>query len=659
MFNIQPLIKQYKKITDFVSFDVETTGFCPYLGDRIFSFCSGNEKFCIVARIDKPYYTMCKTDYILECINSDKNIFDKIEIRKSSIESNFYLLKSILTKAYRNTGIIIHNCKFEKGFCKLHGIEFPEDLIVHDTMLQSRELDNQSPSHGLDRLCYKLGADPLGKMADCDKRVEEEDKKLGGYQFINVNLMTEYQLYDAIRPLLLHSVFWPEILKSEKLTEDYIWEVKTALDTQEIEEAGVPIHRENCENLIKKLDKEIEAMQHESFNILEEYINLSSDDQIRRILFNKLQFPIVAFSENGTPKTDKDTIFKLKETINHPILDLIIKWRSYTDGKGNVESYLKLADEKGNVHTTLNTCQARTHRQSSSKPPMHGVSKEEAMKNPFPVAARQCFQCPENAILFLPDYSGIEMRLIAEASGEEELIKMFLDDPINADPHTIAAELFYGDLFTDQEQCFDFFINKDPLNKSVISKICNDAAYKKFRKIMRGSAKNASFAKAYIANLKRVADTLLLTVDQAEQGYWRYKARWPKVFDYSKNVAHEAKEQGFVETPFGVKMSAPRDQLYILGNYKIQHMAAKILKRGIVRCTDYFHKEFNSEVKIILDIHDELIISFPRKFMSRRQEFISNVTQIMTECKEIRVPLSVEFKITTTTWDKARKVEFK
>lgn len=254
-----------------------------------------------------------------------------------------------------------------------------------------------------------------------------------------------------------------------------------------------------------------------------------------------------------------------------------------------------------------------------------------------------------DSILYLPDYSGIEMRLISEASGEQELIDMFRDDPINADPHTIAAELFYGDIFTNMNTCFKFF-KISPKNNI-------EDEYKKHKKILRGAAKNASFAKAYIARLPKLLKTLMLTYEQAEPGYYRYRDRWPKVFYFSDNIIKEVRKKGFIESPFGCRLYAPKDLLYILGNYKIQHMAAKILKRGIVRCNYYFKESFNDEVKIILDIHDEIVIKFPRKFLCREKEFIDNVTKLMTECKEIKVPLSVEWKKTFTTWDKAKEMK--
>ena len=247
------------------------------------------------------------------------------------------------------------------------------------------------------------------------------------------------------------------------------------------------------------------------------------------------------------------------------------------------------------------------------------------------------------SILYLPDYSGIEARLIAEASGEQELIDLFVNDPVNADPHSITAEMFYDKIFTDQNTCFKFFKQEDD--------------FKKLQKTLRGAAKNAFFAKAYIAKLPKLLKTLMLTYEQAEQGYERFRQRWPKVFYYSETVMKEAQEKGYIETPFGPYMYAPKDQMYILGNYKIQHMAAKILKHAIVKCHYYYREAFNGEVKIILDIHDELVIKFPRKFLPREQEFIENTIRLMTDCKEVRVPLSVEWKKTTTTWADAKEIE--
>ena len=396
MFDIQKKIRQYKSCQNIVSFDVETTGLLPYHGDRIFSFCIGNDLWCGVYRIDQPYFAEIRTQDLLKCITEDLDIWKFIKVKHRDSKINFMVMKTLFEKL-SNQAITIHNCKFEKGFLSVHGIEMPDNLVIHDPMLMSRLLDNQSPSHELGRLVHRLGGDPLGRMMKCDKKVEEEAKKLGGYNFVNVPLMTIYQLYDAVRPLLLQNAFFPEICERENLLEDYIWEVQTALCTQEIEEEGIQVHEKNCYKLLDWLDNEITNMQHECFNLIGEYINLSSDQQVERILFKKLGFPVISFSTKGRAKTDKDVLFKLKEDgFEHPFIDLVLKWRSYNDGQGNIQKYLDLRDENGRIHTTINTCQARTHRQSSSKPNLQNVSKEAALKNPYAVPSRQCFTCSED-----------------------------------------------------------------------------------------------------------------------------------------------------------------------------------------------------------------------------------------------------------------------
>ena len=394
MFNIKQRIKDYLNCKEFYSFDFETTGLQPYHGDRAFSFCFGDEDYCVVCRLDRSVRYEIKTADLLKCVQENLNIWDFIFNCKPTKRSNFNILKQLIEFAQNKIyGFIIHNCKFEKSFCKIHGIEWSDDLIVHDPMLMSRLLDNQGMSHELIKLVFRLGGDPCGKMTKVDERVKGEFKRLGGYQFINERLMTEYQFYDALMPLMLNGAFLPEITARENLFEDYIWEINTALVSQEIEQEGIKIDVDNSNELIDWLSKEIEQMQFECYNLIGEYINLSSSQQVERVLFRKLGLPVISFTDKGTPQTDKDTIFKLKEDHDHPFLDLLIKWRSYTDGRTNIQSYIDLMDEEGKIHTTLNTCQARTHRQSSSKPNLQNVSKESALKNPYPVAARKCFTC--------------------------------------------------------------------------------------------------------------------------------------------------------------------------------------------------------------------------------------------------------------------------
>lgn len=396
MFNIQKRIQEYKLCKDVISFDFETTGLQPYHGDRAFSFCFGDENYCHVVRLDNNSWYQIETEKLLYCIQNNKNIWKYIQKMSSTEENNFKRLKDLIEQrdeGFINIALIIHNCKFEKSFCKIHDIDFRDDLIVHDPMLMSRLLDNQAISHELIKLVFRLGGDPFGKMTKIDKLVKEENEHLGGYQFINEKLMTEYQFYDAIMPLMLHGAFLPEIMVRENLFEDYIWEVHTALVSQEIEQEGIKVHEKNCNKLLKWLDEEIDKMQHECFDLVGEYINMSSPRQIERVLFKKLKFPIISFSNKGAAKTDKDVVFKLQEEYDHPFLNLLIKWRSYTGGKSNIQSYIDLMDEYGKIHTTLSTCQAKTHRQSSSKPNLQNVAKESALKNPFPVPARQCFTC--------------------------------------------------------------------------------------------------------------------------------------------------------------------------------------------------------------------------------------------------------------------------
>lgn len=545
--------------------------------------------------------------------------------------------KKRLQEFFDDTSIekVAHNAKFEQSFVnKCPWLKIPRNTIWHDTMIQSQLLRNLAPGHGLDELIWELGGDFGGEYKKLDKEVANYARTLKNYAKIPVPLMHKYQIADGERGALLHLLFFPHIQKDERLYRDYLNEMELIKVTERLEDYGITVDFRNCEKLIAWLDDEVSKVEMGTYELLGEFINLNSAEQVSRILFNRLKYPVLKLTKNKNPSVDKDTVEMLREVKETPFLNLLLKYRSYTAGRTMIRSYMEMADARGRIHTDIGTNAAQTGRETSRRPNAQNISKEFGPKKLFPIPARKCFKAPDNHVLYLADYAGIEMRLIVDSCGEEELINLINQ---NGDPHAVAASLFYGPWCPPSQRW--------------------ETADKATRKILRTAAKNASFALAYGAALPKVATVLSLPLEIAMKGYDAYRARFPRVANFTRSLVGEVMERGYIETAFGRKLSIPRDTPYIASNYKIQGTAAGILKRAQVNIDKYLQEEWDDQVRIVIPIHDELIFAYPRILFPQREIILPKIAQLMTTMPEIRVRLDTEWKLTTTTWADAK--EFK
>lgn len=598
--------RRYLKVKKVFSFDVETTGF-NYLKDKIFSYCLCDENGNVeIYRLDT------------ENKKANKQGWDKLQ------------------KIFADPTIakLAHNYKFELHFLKRHKIFIHPHTVWHDTMLMSRLTRNLAQSHKLDDLGYEIldyeVETPLGvfNSREIDSKVKHQAEARGSrYDRVDSELMYWYQYADAERPMLLFQIWHPLFLANVKLYYEYLVELLVTQTTQRMELTGMRVHFGNTEKLINWMQDELEDVRDKVFNRYGEYVNFLSEKQLHRVLYKKERFPIVKRSiKTGLPVSNKDVLFELKERYpDKEVLDWIIKTRSYSNGISMLQSYLDHADDYGIIHPTINSCQARTHRQSSSNPNLQNVSKEQSRKNLFPVPARKCFRCKSGYYLILGDYSGIEMRLIIELANSEKMME-YMRQGIS--PHIVACQLFYGNLFKSKKDNPDLY----------------------------GAGKNGHFALGYGAGFNKLAHTLLIPINDAMEGLYRYREEFPEIAFLSKNIGKEVRENGYVLTPFGTKLFVPIKKAYIGLNYKIQNTAAKILKRAEVNIDNYLREQWSDDIKLVMVIHDEVVLEIPNHMAKHQDEVLYHCGLLMTDMPEIKVPLEVEWNITNTLWSNKREL---
>lgn len=581
----------------YCTYDIETTGFDPRT-DKIFSYCIGHENGDVeVRRVDGA---------------SRKKNWKRLE--------RFFADTSIAK--------IAHNYKFELSFMHHSKIDVPRETVWEDTMLMSQLLRNNAKSHALENLAWEL----CGWSTELDHRVKQAGKELGSYDKIPVPLMTEYQKADGIRPMILFKTWKDDIFNNEKLYRDYRNEIRLVETTLRIEEAGMTLHRKNAERLVAFLQRELDSITAQTRDLFGEYINLNSAKQVERILYKQLRLPILGYTKTGKPAVDKDVLMELREKFDQAetIIDLILQCRSYTTGVSIVKGYIALADEDGYIRPTILTNQARTGRESSRKPNLQNVAKEEVLKNPFPVPARKCFRAPVGHVLLFADYSGQEIRLIADLSQDEEMVRLLRE---GADIHAEAAKEWYGDRFTDLDI-------KDPEWKT-----------------LRSACKNATFGCCYGAGVGKLAATLGVSVVRAKEGYGRFAQRFPRAAGFSGMMSAAVRENGYVETPFGRRLYIPPEKCYIGANYIIQGTAAGMIKRAQNNIDEYLLHHWDGGVRLLIPIHDETIIRVNRKLLPRLERVCGDISDCMTNIDELTVPMEAEWRMATTTWDKAEEMQ--
>ena len=597
-------LRRYLKTHTNCSFDVETTGLDAKTSE-IFSYCIGHA-------------------------DGQTEVY-RLDTTKKNKDIGWRRLKEFF--ADPSIGKIAHNFKFELHFLRKHGVYIHPETVWHDTMLMSRILRNLAPSHTLEYLCWEIGDykidTPYGlfNSREIDKKVSDQAASRGNrYDRVDKELMYWYQVADAERPSILFQVWEPEFRKDFQLYRDYISEVQAVIVTQRMETLGIRLHWEESNRLIQWLEAELEKAQQETYELLGEYVNLNSEPQLIRLLYRRLGLPVLKKTKTGRPATDKTVILDFKRQYDHPILNLILKTRSYTNARSTLEGYLEKANDEGDLYPTVNSCQARTHRQSSENPNMQNVGKGlyDEESNPFPVNMRRCFRAKPGHFICLGDYAGIEMRLIIELA---DSIKMIEAMKRGENPHDLACKLFYEKRY----------------------------ASKKESKTLYSWGKNGHFALGYGAGPKKIRTVLKMeTLQMAKEAYARYHQAFPEIADLSKNVGTIVKRQGYIETKFGNRLSVARAKAYSGLNYLIQCTAAKILKRAEINVDTYLKNNWSDDVRLMMVIHDEVLLDFPREYMKHKDEILYNCGILMCDMPEIQVPLEVEWKKTLLTWDQAQ-----
>ena len=376
----------------------------------------------------------------------------------------------------------------------------------------------------------------------------------------------------------------------------------------EIERNGVLIDSSKLHDQSLKLGNKIIEIEKEAFKIAEQPFNLSSPKQLQEILFSKLGIKPLKKTPTGAASTSEDVLEEL--ALNYPLPKIILEHRSLSKLKNTYTDKLpRMINSKTNrVHTSYNQAVAITGRLASSDPNLQNIP----IRNEEGRRVREAFIAPKNYQIVSCDYSQIELRIMAHLSCDEGLISAFKN---NLDIHqSTAAKIF--NLTTDD-------VTKE----------------------QRRYAKVINFGLIYGMSTYGLSQALNIDRESAKNFIEDYFIKYPAVKNFMDETKLLAKEQGFIETVFGRKLwlreinstngirRAAAERAAI--NAPMQGTAADLIKLSMNKIQEWLTTN-KLQSKIIMQVHDELVLEVPENELSEIQK---NIPRIMCGITELKIPL--------------------
>ncbi|MBQ3489577.1 MAG: DNA polymerase I, partial [Clostridia bacterium] len=419
----------------------------------------------------------------------------------------------------------------------------------------------------------------------------------------------------------LYRVLEKELEKSEQTELYRKIEFPLCRVLYEMEREGFSVDVEALKAFSVRLGEMQEEFASRVYMLAGEEFNINSPKQLGNILFEKLGFPHAKKTKTGY-STNAEVLEKLRPY--HPIIGDILDFRQYGKLKSTyADGLVAAADENGKVHTSFRQALTTTGRLSSTEPNLQNIPVKTELGREF----RKFFVAgSEDYVLIDADYSQIELRLLAAISGDEAMTDAFLS---GYDIHTATAMKIFG-------------VNAENVTID-----------------LRKRAKAVNFGIVYGMGDFSLASDLKISRADAKNYIEGYLGAYPKVSEYLKNVVSEAKQDGFVTTLFGRRryipeLSSSKKMEVAFGervamNSPIQGTAADIIKLAMVNI-DKKLKEKGFDARLILQVHDELIIEAHKSCASEVRELLKHE---MENAVKLSVPLTVEIS-EGVTWYEAK-----
>jgi len=511
------------------------------------------------------------------------------------------------------------NLKFDLQIFAVRGIEIRS---YDDTLLMSYVVDAGRSDHGLDPLAQRY----FNHRTIDFNEVTKAGKTRMTFDCVEIDKATEYAAEDADATLRLWQVLKPRLAAEHMLNVYETLERPLLRVLADMERRGISIDRQVLSRLSGEFAQEAAGLEAEINKLAGEAVNVGSPKQMGDILFGKLGLPGGTKTKTGQWATGARVLDELAEQ-GHELPQKILDWRqvsklksTYTDA---LPGYVNPTTHR--VHTSYALAATTTGRLSSSEPNLQNIPirTEDGRK------IRRAFIADRGYKLVSADYSQIELRLLAEIAGIEQLRKAFRD---GLDIHAMTASEMFG------------------------------VPVKNMPAEVRRRAKAINFGIIYGISAFGLANQLGIEREEAGAYIRKYFERFPGIRDFIEETKKSAKKDGYVTTLFGRKCHYPdinasnasirafNERAAV--NARLQGTAADIIRRAMIRMDGALTKK-KLNAQMLLQVHDELVFEVPEAEVDKT---LPVVTSVMVEAPlpalSLSVPLQVEAHA-ADNWDAA------
>jgi DNA polymerase-1 len=476
-----------------------------------------------------------------------------------------------------------------------------------DTMIASYVLDPGRRGHGLDFLVLELFALKTISLAE----VVGNARSRVPFAEAPVDRIRDYVCQRADFALRLEERFTTELEEGSLTDLMRGLEMPLMPVLTRMELAGIAIDEVFFGGMRDRLKRELEQIQEEIFKVAGGEFNLNSTPQLREILFEKLDLPVLKKTKTGA-STDASVLEELAAE-GHEVPKLLMEYRELEKLRSTYVDALPLLvnPRTGRIHTSFNQTVAATGRLSSSDPNLQNIP----IRTPLGREIRKGFVADRGCVFLGVDYSQIELRILAHFSGDEAFVTAFTK---GVDVHKQTASVIF------------------------------DVPIEAVTPAMRAQAKTVNFATLYGQGPFSLARQLGISRDEARRFIDTYFERFAGVRAYLDEQVEKARELGYVETLLGRRRYVPelRSRNWnvrqfgerVAQNTPIQGTAADMIKRAMIdvqRALD----ERGGDARLLLQVHDELLLEVPE---GELDEVRTLVVGRMEGAMELKVPLVAE-----------------